>query len=461
MSPEARVGAIAILAVIVAIGFALVLPGVGLQRPKGYPLVMATQDASGIAPGTPVRMSGVQVGEVTSVRLSPDGGALVTLVIQPEIQIPEGSRFRLATTGLVGDQSVAVEPVPGRPPLSAGAVVQGSPAFSLERTAARLEGLADQIAGFVADASTLVADPQMRADLSQTIRNARDATEIARDVLVDARRAAASVHRTATTVEAVAGSVEQVVQTDVVALARDLRTMSANLAGASERVEAFVEATAGDGTLSRDLRGTAGSLRDAADRIRRMAEDLQGVINPNTVAKTNEVIDDARSAVKDARVVVQQAGAAVRQAGSVVQRVDRLVPERLPGRSGLATFTYELWHDGSRAGHGIDVALLPGASRSYRVGMLDIGGTGGAILQVGTRLNSTLWWRAGLYDSQPGLGLDYRPGALSFALDVYNINDLTADVRMRYQMTSRWGLLLGGRNLLRNPAVIFGLGTTF
>jgi len=93
--------------------------------------------------------------------------------------------------------------------------------------------------------------------------------------------------------------------------------------------------------------------------------------------------------------------------------------------------------------------------------MLDIGGTGGAVLQVGSRLNSTLWWRGGIYDSQLGFGLDYRPGALSLALDVYDLNRVTVDARLRYRFAPRWGLLLGGRDLARTPSFIFGLGTNF
>ena len=460
MSPEARVGAVTILALLAAIGFALLLPGTGLLRPQGYPIIVTLKDAGGIAPGAPVRMSGVPVGQVRGVGLSPTGEARITLLIRPDVEIPQGARFRLATAGIVGDQFVAVDPLRPGPPIAPGAEVQGSEGFSLERTAARLEAAADQVATFVENADTLLTDPQMRRDLREAIRNAREATEIARGVLVETRGAVASVRRTATTVEALTGSVRRVVDTDVVAVARDLRMTSDNLVEASERVQVFVESTAGDGVLSADIRGTASSLRDAGERIRQMAEDLQGVINPETVAKTREVVDEARTVVKDARTVVTQAGSVVRQTGSVLQRVDRLVPERLPGRQGLASVTYELWHDGSRAGHGMDVTLLPGAGRSYRMGMMDIG-RGGAVLQVGTRLNSTMWWRAGIYDSHLGLGWDYRPGALSFAVDVYNLNEVTADARLRYQVTPRWGVMVGGRNLLRTPTFVFGLGTSF
>jgi phospholipid/cholesterol/gamma-HCH transport system substrate-binding protein len=461
MSPEARVGAVTVLAVVLAVAFALALPGTGLLRPQGYTIIVAVHDASGIAPGAPVRMAGVPVGGVASVGLSPAGDALIVLTIRAGLEIPEGSRVRLATTGLVGEQFVAIEPARGRPPIAPGAVVRGEDAFSLERTATRLEAAADQVARLVENANTLLADPEMRADLREAIRSAREATGIARDVLAQARGAVSSVERTATTVEAVAGSIRRVVDTDVVVVARDLRAMSENLVDASERVQALVESTAAEGALSRDIRDTATSLREAGQRIRQMAEDLQGLINPENVAKTREVVDDARAAVKDARTVVQQAGVVVRQAGSFVQRADRLLPERLSSRQNLVTFNYEVWHDGRRSGYGIDATLLPGAGRTYRLGLLDVGGTGGVVLQVGTRLTSTVWWRAGIYDSQLGLGLDYRPGALSFALDVYDLNAMTADARLRYQMTPRWGLMLGGRNLMRSPAFIFGLGSSF
>lgn len=461
MSSEARVGAITLLAVLIAIGFALVLPGVGLRRSEGYTVAMTVGDASGIAQGASVRMSGVAVGRVTTVGLAPSGEALIILMINRDVQIPEGSRFRLATTGLVGEQFVSIEPARGRPPLQPGAVVQGEGAFSLERTAARLEAAADQVTQLVTNASNLITDPQMRADLKEAIRNAREATVIARQVLGEARGAVASVRRTANTVERVAGSIENVMDTDIVAVTRDLRTMSENLVAASERVQAFVESTAGDGALASDIKETAASLRDAGQRIRRMAEDLQGVINPENIAKTRDAVEDARATVKDARGVVQQAGTVVQQAGSLLRRADRFLPEGLPGRENLVTFNYEVWYNGSRAGHGIDVTLLPGAGRTYRLGMLDIGGSGGTVLQVGSRLNSTLWWRAGIYDSQLGVGLDYRPGAMTVALDVYNLNQVTLDARLRYRFAPRWGLLLGGRDLARTPSFIFGLGTKF
>jgi phospholipid/cholesterol/gamma-HCH transport system substrate-binding protein len=462
MSPEARVGAITILAVIIALVLAYILPGAGLRRPQGYTVAMTVGDASGIAKGAPVRMSGVAVGRVAAIGLADSGEALITLMINQGVEIPEDSRFRLATTGLVGEQFVSIEPSRSRRSLpEEGAKVQGEGAFSLERTAGRLEAATDQVTQLVTNANSMLTDPRMRADLKDAIRNAREATVVARQVLAETRGAVASVRRTATTVERVAGSVRNVIDTDVVGVAGDLHTMSKNLVDASERVQALVESTAADGALSSDIKETAASLRDAGQRIRRMAEDLQGLINPENVARTRDAVDDARAAVKDARGVVQQAGTVVQQAGAMLRRADRLLPEDLPRRESLVTLNYEVWYSGGRAGHDIDVTFLPGAGHSYRLGMLDIGSAGGAVLQVGSRLSSTLWWRAGIYDSQFGLGLDYRPSPWSLALDLYDLNQVTLDARLRYRFGQRWGLMLGGRDLARTPLLLFGLGTNF
>lgn len=458
MSPEARVGLVTILAFLVAFGFAVFLPGGGiLLQPRGYDIVVAVGDASGIDQGAPVRMSGVQVGRVSAISLSPTNEALLTLTIQPGVRIAEGSRFQVATSGLVGERYIAVVPAPAGAPIAPGTVVRGEEPFSLERSAQRLERAADQVSEVARNANALLTDPEMRADLRAAMQNAREATAIARDVMVQARSAAVSVGRTASAVEGAAERMRAVVDTDVVAIAEDLRAMSERLVESSERVRVFVETTAADGRLSQDIRETASSLRETGQRIRQMAEDLQGLINSENVGKARDVVDSAREAVAEARGVV-------RQAGSLLDRVGGILPEglRIPERQSLFTFSYEVWHDGRRAQQGIDATLLPSGTRSYRIGMHDIGGTNGVILQIGGRLTDTMRWRAGVYESQVGLGLDYRPGGpVTFALDVYNVNAPTADARLRYQVSPRWSLTLGGTNLTRNPAFVFGVGTNF
>jgi len=154
--------------------------------------------------------------------------------------------------------------------------------------------------------------------------------------------------------------------------------------------------------------------------------------------------------VKEARAVVQQAG-------GFLQRIGGAIPSGRP-----YAVTYEVWYSGGRGGHGLDFTLFPEGGRSYRLGVHDIGAGSRMVLQVGGRLNPTLRWRAGIYESEVGLGLDYRhSGPLTLSLDAYNVNLFTVDALARYQLSRGWGLTFGGKDLLRSPAWLFGVGTTF
>ncbi|MGH2427090.1 MAG: hypothetical protein ACRDF1_12525 [bacterium] len=60
------------------------------------------------------------------------------------------------------------------------------------------------------------------------------------------------------------------------------------------------------------------------------------------------------------------------------------------------------------------------------------------------------------------MGLDYQlTNPLWLSFDLYNVNLLTLDVVGKYYVTPRWRITLGGRNLLRQPGFVFGLGTSF
>jgi phospholipid/cholesterol/gamma-HCH transport system substrate-binding protein len=452
MSSEARVGVVTVLAFLLFLGLIVWLRG-DAMGPGGYQLHVRLRDAAGIEAGTPVRMSGVTVGEVTTVTLTPENLALLTITVKPGVSIPVGSRFRAATTGLVGERYLAILPGPaGAPELrtTPQSPVVGDDPFSLERLAMRLEQISDQVSEFIGNANELVTDPQMRADLREALRNARQATALARETLAEARVVADTVRRAGDNIEATSVRVREVVDSDVAAIAGDLRIMATNLEQSSERVKAFVDETSAGGQFSQDLRETAAALRDAGQRIRRMSEDLQGVINQENVVKVREIIDEARATVKEARGVVGRAGGFMGQ---------------LAGGTSASRFyslNYDVGYTGQRGYHNLDVTLFPEGARFYRFGVHDIGGGSRTVLQVGGRLNPSLGWRAGIYESEVGLGVDYRAsGPLTLSLDAYNVNLLTLDATARYQVSPGWGLTFGGRNLLRAPTWLFGAGVSY
>ncbi|HSR71573.1 MAG TPA: outer membrane lipid asymmetry maintenance protein MlaD [Kiloniellales bacterium] len=106
---ETVIGAVVLL---VAVSFVVIVFQAGAARTtSGYQVTAEFDNASGLAPGTDVRMSGVKVGSVRSQRLDPQTYfAVVTLTIDESIQLPRDTSARIIADGLLGSNFVSLEP---------------------------------------------------------------------------------------------------------------------------------------------------------------------------------------------------------------------------------------------------------------------------------------------------------------------------------------------------------------
>ncbi len=97
---------------VVAAGFiALAFQSGAATSPSGYQVTAEFDNASGLGPGSEVRMSGVKIGTVASQRLDPDTFfAVVTLDISDYIKLPRDTSARIIADGLLGSKFVALEP---------------------------------------------------------------------------------------------------------------------------------------------------------------------------------------------------------------------------------------------------------------------------------------------------------------------------------------------------------------
>ncbi len=79
--------------------------------PAGYQVIAEFDDASGMGPGSEVRMSGVKIGTVHSQELDPDTYfAVVTLNISEKVKLPRDTSARIIADGLLGSNFIALEP---------------------------------------------------------------------------------------------------------------------------------------------------------------------------------------------------------------------------------------------------------------------------------------------------------------------------------------------------------------
>ena len=84
--------------------------GLTLSRGPELTLVAHFDDIGGLTDRSPVRLAGVTVGRVTEIELDEDLRAKVTLSVHRDVSLSIDTSAAIRTSGLLGDQFVALEP---------------------------------------------------------------------------------------------------------------------------------------------------------------------------------------------------------------------------------------------------------------------------------------------------------------------------------------------------------------
>jgi phospholipid/cholesterol/gamma-HCH transport system substrate-binding protein len=452
---EAKVGLVVVLAAVLFVGLFAYL-GQGLIQEPGYPIDILFSNAEGLAPGGSVSMAGVQIGTIRTLALTPDNQAVVRVRIRPNVSIPIGSRFRVASTTLLSGRTLQVVPgVPTRGYLRQGDRVRGEVPPSIDDLFQRVSVLADDLRGAIADARVVLVSANRAVEgIGRTVDSV--------NALVGDERLRASLLRSVQNVEAATARLDRIVERagePVHETAENFRVMSRDLAVLAKQLERFGASVVGDGEVSQQIRRTVTSIESTARRIDEMTRTLQdGLINEKQIAEVRSLIGDTRKTVQQAGETLKTADAAIQQVSGVIRQTAEAIPLLRSLR-----FTYELWYDGATGlRHDIDVWAARGQPRYFRFAIHDIGRGNLLQAQVGFRLDDALGWRLGLVNSQVGVGLDYQLSPQWNAmLDVYNFNRLTVDFASYYEFQRGFATSFHVRNILVAPSLGLGLQYRF
>lgn len=129
-----------VVGVFVAAGLAAIaylslqVGGLSYAGPGGFTLEATFDEIGGLRPRAPVAIAGVTVGRVHRIELDEILRAKVTLDVDPSLELPVDTRASVRTSGVLGDQFIALEPGGEDELLKSGEEVQFTdPALSLER----------------------------------------------------------------------------------------------------------------------------------------------------------------------------------------------------------------------------------------------------------------------------------------------------------------------------------------
>ncbi|MCP3985677.1 MAG: outer membrane lipid asymmetry maintenance protein MlaD [bacterium] len=86
------------------------LGGLSFDGQGGFTLRATFDEIGGLSARSPVVISGVPVGQVVAINLDEDLRAAVELDLEPGLELPVDTSASIRTSGLLGDQFIALEP---------------------------------------------------------------------------------------------------------------------------------------------------------------------------------------------------------------------------------------------------------------------------------------------------------------------------------------------------------------
>lgn len=287
------------------------------QEGNTYTLVFT--NAQGVSRGTPVRRSGVRIGEVRSINLDNDTGKVLVLIqIDKGFTLRKGDRPTLAAGFLGGDSSIAFLP----PPVEEGKVRDVTP---------------------VEPGSTLVGAAQ--ADPGSLLQKAADIVPPAQDTLLEMQKLIQKFDKMTPILEdtlkefreVVRGTREMVPEIrEVVKVTRDTIPEFREVAKAARdlmpEVKNIFKQT---GDLIPEIREVAKAAREAIPEFRDLAKAGREFI-PD-IKKTNDSINDLAKTTRDTirdvvpelknelKKVTDEVQVTTRTWGKVGERVDLMI----------------------------------------------------------------------------------------------------------------------------------------
>jgi len=146
-----------------------------------YTLTVRFNDASGLLKGTDVLLSGARIGKVADApRLVRDGGGIaVPLKIYDYIKIPEGTKFTVGSSGLLGDRFVNVTMPPGQPKayLPPNAYISGARETGIDDLTREGGALVNDLRGTVQKVDTTMTKLNQETLSSENMQNLKASME--------------------------------------------------------------------------------------------------------------------------------------------------------------------------------------------------------------------------------------------------------------------------------------------
>ncbi len=319
---ELRIGVVVILAIIIGAALIFSLTGSKGFSWQRYTLKTRFANVAGLAKGSPVRVAGVEVGQVTGIDFAEEQ-VDVTFEVKDTVRerITDNSIASLGSVSLLGESAVDITPAAGTPIPDYGYVKAGRAKGSIADVSEQATGAVEELNGLVKDiragkgtVGKLMTDEQLYTELRAFTASANGVTDAIRQghgtlgrlvndpATVNALNASLKNLETLTgRINAGEGSIGKLLNDD--AFAQSLNGATTNLRTLTDRLNRG-EGTAGklmtDATLFNRLNDLTNRLNDLTTRLN-AGEGTAGLL-----LKDKQLYENMNGAVNDFRALLQQ-----------------------------------------------------------------------------------------------------------------------------------------------------------
>lgn len=172
LSIEMKVGVFMLLALSAIMLFVLIQARGGKYR--GYDISAAFDYVSGLEVGSPVRVSGVRIGEVKGIEILYDAGpkVLVKMRIRQDVKIAKYSRLTIQTLGIIGEKYIEIAPSRHKEYVQPGDIIVGENPLSLERLAEAGQSIVIRLNDILEDIRNITGEEELQGDIKTFVKGA-------------------------------------------------------------------------------------------------------------------------------------------------------------------------------------------------------------------------------------------------------------------------------------------------
>lgn len=172
---ELKVGIFVTFAILSILLFILIQTRLG--KWTGYEIGVMFDYVSGLEIGSPVRVSGVRVGEVRKIEIlyEEKPKILVKLKITPGVKIGKNSKITIKTLGIIGEKYIEIIPSADKEFIKKGEIVQGENPLSVDKIANMGEEIATNLNKILSDISKLTGDKKIQDEIKNILSESNTA----------------------------------------------------------------------------------------------------------------------------------------------------------------------------------------------------------------------------------------------------------------------------------------------